>query len=44
MIMAKKRLCRLLGWEDNCRGYCWAVGPPLPRCIGKRYGRWGRLS
>jgi len=22
MIMAKKRLCRLLGWEDNCRGYC----------------------
>ena len=22
MIMAKKRLCRLLGWEDDCKGYC----------------------
>lgn len=22
MIMAKKRLCRLLGWKDDCRGYC----------------------
>ena len=22
MVMAKKRLCRLLGWGDDCRGYC----------------------
>ena len=22
MIMAKKRLCRLLGWDDDCKGYC----------------------